>query len=454
MAERRMIAKRRRGADPRAKLHPYETNVYRDVQADAVVPLYRVLTHCRMCGSAKLTEYLDLGFTPPADQFRKKEERNVPEIFYPLRVLLCAACGLSQLSIVVDPAVLYQYDYPYEQSTTRTGQNHWDAFADMVVARLGLKAGDLVVDVGSNVGVLLGSFKRLGMAVCGIDPAPNIVAIANKEHNIPTICDFFNKRSAAAILKKSGKASVVVGTNVFAHIDDLDEVMAAAKTLLKSDGVFIFESPYFGHLVDSLEYDTIYHEHLSYLSAAPLIPFFKKFGMEIFMIKETDIHGGSFRVFACSKGKWPVDKSVGEFVALEKKRRLHDIKGMRMFAKRVAKNREDLLRLVEDLLRDGKRIAAVSAPAKGMTLLNYTGLTNRHVEFISEKARLKIGRLAPGGHAGGHIRVVSDEALLAARPDYALLLAWNFSKEIVQNLKAYTDKGGKFIVPIPEPHIL
>lgn len=426
----------------------------RDLQAEAVAPLYRVVTHCRMCGNGNLTEYLDLGLTPPADQFRKPEDRDLPEIFYPLRVLLCESCGLSQLSHVVDPRVLFQHEYPYEQSTTRTGQSHWDAFADMVVARLGLKTDDLVVDVGSNVGVLLGVFKRLGMRVAGIDPAPNIVAIANKEYGIPTICDFFNQKSADVILKKVGKASVVVGSNVFAHIDNLDEVMIAAKRLLKPDGVFIFESPYFGHLVDNLEYDTMYHEHLSYFSAKPLAPFFKRFCMEVFMIKEVAIHGGSFRVFVSRKGKWPVDRSVKEFLASEKKRRLHDIKEMRMFAARVARNREQLVGLVEDLLRQNKKVVAVSAPAKGMTLLNYTGLTNRHIPCISEKARLKIGKFAPGGHAGGYIPIVSDEELLRRQPDYALLLAWNFSKEIIQNLKPYTEKGGKFIVPIPEPHII
>lgn len=428
--------------------------LYRDLQYHATRHLYCTVTECRMCKSAKLTEYLDLGFTPPADQFRKPDERDIPEILYPLRVLLCRACGLSQLSIVVDPRVLYQYDYPYEQSTTRTGQAHWGSFAKAVASRLGLKPQDLVVDIGSNVGILLRSFRNLGMRVIGIDPAPNIVRIANKEYGIPTICDFFHRKSAAEVKRRAGKASVVVGANVFAHIDDLDEVIAAAKSLLKDNGVFIFESPYFPHLVDNLEYDTIYHEHLSYLSVSPLIPFFKKFGMKVFLVEETDIHGGSFRAYAARAGRRPVDPSVNEFLRREKKRRLHTLKEMRAFSARVSQNRAALVSLLEDLLRRGKTIAAVSASAKGMTLLNYCGLTNRHVACISEKARLKIGRLAPGGHGGGHIPVVSDEELVRRRPDYALLLAWNFSKEITENLKDYTDQGGKFIIPIPEPRIV
>ncbi len=423
---------------------------YNDLQVVAVSSLYRAVTKCRMCEKPNLEQYLDLGFTPPADQFRKKEELDYPEISYPLRVLLCKNCGLSQLSHVVNPRVLYQYDYPYEQSTTKTGRTHWDNFAEMVVARLSLKPKNLVVDFGSNTGTLLGSFKRLGMNIFGVDPAPNIVKIANEENGIRTICDFFGPDSVKTILKEAGKASIVVGSNVFAHIDDLDNVLLSAKQLLTADGVFIFESPYFQHLIDNLEYDTIYHEHLSYLSVKPLIPFFKKFGMEVFMIKETDIHGGSFRVFAGREGVWPIDKSVKEYLQEEKGNKLHDIKVMRDFAKRVLNNREKIRSLIEDLRRQGKTIAAVSAPAKGMTLLNYCGLTNKELLFVSEKARLKIGRFTPRGH----IPIISDEELLRAQPDYAILLAWNFSKEIVKNLKQFSDKGGHFIIPIPEPKII
>ncbi|MDO8482907.1 MAG: methyltransferase domain-containing protein, partial [bacterium] len=372
----------------------------------------------------------------------------------PLRVLLCKDCGLSQLSHIVDPRILYQHDYPYEQSTTKTGQSHWDSFATSVTNNLNLKKGDVIVDIGSNVGTLLKSFKKLGMETVGIDPAPNIAAIANKEHGVKTICDFFGMNSAKKVKKLVGAAKVVVGANVFAHIDNLDEVMRAVKFLLKKDGVFVFESPYFKHLVDSLEYDTIYHEHLSYLSVKPLIPFFEKFSLQIFLIKETDIHGGSFRVFVGRKGARPIDKSVQEFLRVEKESKLHEMETMLAFAKRVRQNRDELMTLIEKLLHEGKKVAAVSAPAKGMTLLNYIGVSNRHIELISEKARLKIGRFAPGGHGGGHIPVVSDEELLKENVDYALLLAWNFSKEIIDNLKNFSDKGGKFIIPIPKPRIV
>ena len=343
----------------------------KDLQAEALKNLYRVATVCRMCESRNLFPYLDLGFTPHADQFRTSDELDIPEIFYPLRVLMCENCGLSQLSHIVSPKVLYQFDYPYEQSMTRTGQAHWDSFAEYVVDNLKLKKNDVVVDIGSNVGTLLKSFKKLGMKTVGIDPAPNIVEIANKEHGIKTVCDFFGMKSAKKVKKLVGQASVVVGTNVFAHIDNLDEVMLAVKFMLKKDGVFVFESPYFKHLVDSLEYDTIYHEHLSYLSTRPLVSFFAKFGMEIFLIMETHIHGGSIRVFVGKKGKRPIDTSVKKFLRDEKESKLHEKETMLNFAKRVRQNRDELMTVIEKLLHQGKKVVAVSAPAKGMTLLNY-----------------------------------------------------------------------------------
>jgi SAM-dependent methyltransferase len=421
---------------------------YIDLQTKHTKRFYRIVTHCRMCDSNKLFEYLNLGHTPPADQFRKKEELDYPEIRYPLRVLLCKNCGLSQLSHVVDPRILYQYDYPYESSTTKTGKIHWNNFAQKVKERLDLKMGDLVVDIGSNVGTLLESFRDVGANVLGVDPAPNIVKIAN-ENGVETICDFFGLKTVSKILKK-GKAKVIVGTNVFAHIDDLNEVMKASKEVLTEDGVFIFESPYFKHLVKNLEYDTIYHEHLSYLSVKPLVPFFAKFAMEVFAIEESEIHGGSMRVYVGKKGLRKLDPNVSEMIKEEESTGLHSEELLKDFANRVAKNRNDLMHLIKELMANGKTIAVVSTPAKGMTLLNYCGITNRHIVFATEKSRLKVGRVTPGGH----IPILEDSELLLYQPDYALLLAWNFAKEIMANLKEYSDKGGKFIIPIPEPKII
>lgn len=405
--------------------------------------------NCRMCGSTKLYKFLDLGFTPPADQFRRKDQLREPDVYYPLQVVMCDDCGLSQLSYVVSPEVLYRNDYPYESSTTQTGRQHWLGFATSVVARLGLGSNDLAVDIGSNVGVLLDAFRKNGLRVQGVDPAANIVMIA-QANGIDTICDFFNEDSALQIVKEKSSASVVTSTNVFAHVDDLDRFMNSVKILLNERGVFIFEAPYFVNLLKQNEYDTIYHEHLSYLSVKPLVPFFAKHGMEVFDVEQSDIHGGSFRVFVSRKDQWPVSVKVGELIRQEIEQGIYTREVLTRFAATVKKNKEDLTWLLHSLKHQGKRIVAVSAPAKGMTLLNYCGIDSDLLDFVTEKSRLKVGRFTPGSH----IPVVPDSELLVHQPDYALLLAWNFSEEIIRNLDEYRRAGGKFIIPIPSLRIV
>lgn len=404
---------------------------------------------CRMCKGSGLTKFLDLGFTPPADQFLRKEQLHDPEVYYPLEVLICNDCGLSQLSYIVSPEILYRHDYPYEASITKTGHSHWAEFAKTVVKRFKLSKKDLVIDIGSNVGVLLEEFKSNGTRILGIDPASNIVRIAEKR-GIETLNEFFNLDVAKQVLSKYGKASVITATNVFAHIDDLDDLMKSVNLLLDKEGIFIVEAPYFLNLIKNLEYDTIYHEHLSYLAVKPMLKFFSRFGMEIIEIEERDIHGGSFRVYVSRKGKRKVSININKFLKIEKSRGIFDIDKLNQFAIEVNKNRDDLNKLLRELKNKNKRIAGVSAPAKGMTLLNYCRIGPEILEYVTEKSTLKIGRYTPGTH----IPVTSDERLIKDMPDYALLLAWNFADEIINNLKEYRNKGGKFIIPIPKPKII
>lgn len=404
---------------------------------------------CRMCKGGNLHQFLDLGFTPPADQFLRKEQLNEPEVYFPLRVVVCMDCGLIQLDHVVSPEVLYRRDYPYESSITKTGHLHWNEFAESTTARFGLGADDLVIDIGSNVGVLLECFKANGTRILGVDPASNIVRIAEKR-GIETLCEFFSIDVAKQILAEKGPASIITGTNVVAHIDDLDSMISAIKLLLKAKGIFVFEAPYFGNLVKDLEYDTIYHEHLSYLSVQPLVKFFKRFDMEVFDIQQRDIHGGSFRVFVSRIGDYPVSSIVGELLMNEQASGLYSKESLSAFSDAVKQNSQDLLWLLRSLKHEKKRIVAVSAPAKGMTLLNYNRIGKETLDFVTEKSTLKIGRFTPGAH----IPVLSDDALLSEMPDYALLLAWNFADEIMNNLSEYRKRGGKFIIPIPTPRIV
>lgn len=404
---------------------------------------------CRICHSKNLIRFLDLGFTPPADDFLLPERLEEPEIYYPLEVFICSNCSLIQLGYIVPPEILYQKDYPYEMSITKFGVKHFHSFAKEAYSRFNLSSNDLVIDIGSNVGVLLQGFKNQGARVLGIDPAKNICEIA-KSRGIKTINGFFNENLARKIVKEHKKAKIITGTNVVAHINDHYSLVRGLDILLDKKGVFIFEAPYLINLIENLEYDTIYHEHLSYLSVKPMNLLFNKFGMEIFDIKQVDIHGGSLRYFIARKDTYPISDNVDKFLKLEEEKKIYEIDTLNNFAKSVQRNREELTWMLKSLKRKGKRIVGVSAPAKGMTLLNYCRIGPETLDFITEKARLKIGRYTPGMH----IPVLPDSELVRQKPDYALLLAWNFADEIMNNLKDYKNAGGKFIIPIPKPRIV
>ena len=402
-----------------------------------------------MCSSTKLRQFLDLGFTPLADSFLRLDQLREPETHYPLKVAQCQDCGLAQLTYVVSPEALYRHDYPYESSITQAGRRHWEEFASTAIRMLGLGDSDLVVDIGSNVGVLLECFRNSGTRILGVDPASNIVRIAERR-GIETWDDFFGPRVADRILREKGPASLITATNVFAHVDNLRDFMQAVDSLLGNGGVFVFEAPHFGNMIRDLEYDTVYHEHLSYISLKPLLPFFRQFDMEVFDVHQRDIHGGSFRVFVSRKGQRTPSSAVDEMLRQEEADRLYSSDCLDRFALRVEENRRDLKGLLFGLKRQGKRLACVSAPAKGMTLLNYCRIGPEIVDFVTEKSRLKIGRVTPGMH----IPVAPDDELLRRKPDFALLLAWNFAAEIMNNVCAFLEGGGKFIIPIPRPKIV
>ena len=409
-----------------------------------------IKTTCRLCSSKNLYKFLDLGLQPPSDQFLDKKKINEETIFYPLAVNTCKSCGFKQLTHVVDPNILYQQDYPYESSLTQSGLDHFYEFALSVKNRFKLTSNDLVIDVGSNVGVLLNSFKSLGTKVLGVDPAENICKIANSR-NIMTLNSFFDSDICDFIKKKHGKAKVITGTNVFAHIDDLSELFKNVKKILhKKNGIFVIEVPHFLNLLKHLEYDTIYHEHLSYITIQPLIKFLKKRNLKIFRIEKKDIHGGSIRIFISYINSFKTEKSVNLILKQEKKANLKSLKILDSFSENIKKNRFNLVNLMTKLKLKKKKIIALSTPAKGMTLLNYCKLDNDYINFATEKSKLKIGKFTPGGN----IPIYNDKKILKEKPDYAIILAWNFAKEIINNNKLFLKNGGRFIIPIPKVKII
>jgi|TARA_B100001105_G_C22375834_1_gene437168 SAM-dependent methyltransferase len=407
------------------------------------------LKNCRICKGNSLTDYLNLGLMPAADAFIKEEYKYLNDPVYPLEVCLCNDCGISQLNFTVDPKILYQNDYPYESSITKTGRVHWDQFAESVVQRAQLSSDDLVIDIGSNVGVLLGAFQKRGCKVLGIEPSKHIAACAN-QNGVETINDFISLDLAKKIVSNKGQAPLINITNVFAHINNLEGLMKAVDLLLTKNGMFVIEAPHFLNLIEGLEYDTIYHEHLLYISVKPLNSLFKRFGFEVFDVKEVLIHGGSIRIFVGRNGEHNLTKFVNQVIEKEEKANLFDISRLNTFSKQVHNHKKQLRELLLGIKKTGKTIVAVSAPAKGMTLLNYCKIDSNIIDFLTEKSSLKIGKYSPGAH----IPIFSDEKLCEKKIDFALLLAWNFSDEIIENLSDFKNSGGKFIIPIPKPKIV
>ena len=404
---------------------------------------------CRMCKSTKLHLFLDLGFSALSDGFLTKDDLDKPEIFYPLNVLTCKNCGLCQLGYIVPPEYMFNKNYPYDSSTTKSGREHFFKMGVDICNFFNLQSNSLIIDVGSNTGVLLSSFKSKNMKVLGIEPSDNVAGIARKK-GINTITNFFSKKLAKNIVKKYGKSSIITATNVFAHIDNLDDFMTGAKILLEKNGILIIEAPYLVNLIDNLEYDTIYHEHLSYISVKPMKQFCKKHNMDLFNVEMKKIHGGTMRYFICRKGQQQISKDVNEYLKFENIKKIYSNKQLSIFAKKVESHRSDLMKLLFSLKKSGNKIVGISAPAKGNTLLNYCKIDSETLSYITEKNPMKIGKYTPGMH----IPVHSDKKLLSDKPGYALVLAWNFSEEIMKNNKLYKKNKGKFIIPLPYPKII
>ena len=405
------------------------------------------IKNCRMCGNEELYEFLDLGFHPPSDAILSKEDLSEPEVQFPLKVLQCQNCGLTQLSYAVNPSLLYGYQYKYESSMTQTGRNHFFSMADSICNKFNLDNNSFVVDIGSNVGILLEGFKKNGMNILGIDPAPEISKKAN-DRGIETWQEFLNPNVAHKIFSKKGKAKIVTATNVFAHIDDKKSLMESLEIILDEKGSFIIEAPYLTDLIKNLEYDTIYLEHLEYSSVKPLNKFFKKYDMEIFDIEKYGIHGNSIRVFTCREGEKPISRNVGRFVKLEEEAGIYEKKNLDSFAKRVENHKKDLTNLLRNLKGEGKRIIGISAPAKGNTILNYCNIGTELIDSLTEKSIIKRGHYTPGMH----IPIIGEEEIIG-KVDYGVVFAWNFSDEIMKNNQEFSMRGGKFIIPIPYPII-
>ena len=403
--------------------------------------MYSHNTKCRICQSEDLTKFLDLGDQPLANSFIKNKEGFATEKTYPLAVYFCGDCNLAQLLDVVDKEEMFS-DYIYFSSGMPKLSNHFKLYAENVMDRF-LEQGDFVVEIASNDGILLKFFKDFGYKALGVDPARNVVNVAEKI-GVETLADFFSENLGADIAKKYGKAKVVLANNVVAHINDHHDLVKGLNNLLDEDGVFVLEAPYLIDMFENLTYDTIYHEHLSFLAVRPLKRLFEQYEFEIFDVETPEVQGISLRVFIGRKGKHDVSSNVQKMIDKELELRLDSADAYKELAQKVEVQKNDLVALLNDLKSSGKKIAAYGAPAKGNTMLNYCSLGVDVLDYALEDLSAKQNMFTPGMHIPTIDSVCAHENL----PDYFLMLAWNYQKPILEKEQEFLKNGGKFIIPV------
>jgi SAM-dependent methyltransferase len=405
-----------------------------------------VIEQCQVCRGKDLSSVLFVGYLPPVNGMPKVGTRPGEQPAYPAEVLLCKTCQLVQLSLVVDPKILFPPEYPYTSRTTKILRENFAELYTEAKSLVSLDEKSLVVDVGSNDGTLLSNFKNGGHVVRGIEPTER--ALEANEAGIKTVMAFFNAESAGKVVEDAGKARIVTATNVFAHIDDVQSVVKNIVGMLDEKGVFISESHYLHALLDTLQYDTVYHEHLRYYSVQALQYLLEGQGLEIFHVKRIPTHGGSVRVYAARKGSYAVKPSVAEILAAERATPLTT--QFEEFRERMVRSKLELYRLLAELRRDKKRVVGVGAPSRASTLINYVGLDDGVLDAVLEiKGSHKIGKYMPGTL----IPVLEESYLFEKQPDVALLLSWHIADELIPKLR---EKGfkGSFIVPLPEPRLI
>ena len=407
-------------------------------------------SNCRICAAALPEPFLDLGSMPLANSFLAGPAEFAAEVTYPLAVAGCPTCGLVQLNYVVPAEQLYR-DYIYVSSTSDGVRVHADYLARTLIAQYGWGPSDLVVEVASNDGTVLQAFKSLGVRVLGIEPARNIAAIALKA-GIPTIQEFFNRESAEAVLSGHGPASAIFGRHVFAHVDDVHGFMEAVRLCLSDDGVFLVEVPYLGDFLDHLEFDTVYHEHLSYMSLTAMEHLCGQHEMALVDVERIQLHGGSIVMHMRRKGRGgPRSERLARLLDEERRTSIGDPRRLKRFADDVRNWKIRFESLVDGLQRDGAVVVGYGAAAKANTLLNFCPTAARALPYILDRSSHKHGRYTPGTH----IRVEPVEHWQSGRaPTHMIVLAWNFKDEIMAQMKPFADRGGRFIIPIPDPHIV
>jgi SAM-dependent methyltransferase len=402
-------------------------------------------TVCRACGGNNLYCYLRLGNHPAANAFVRPERLSEPDIRHPLDTHVCLDCALIQIPNQLPPD--FYLDYVYVPSASMTMPQHFRQLAHRFRQNLATSAGQLVVDIGCNDGLLLAACKDEGLEVLGVDPSANIAELARAK-GVAVVNEYFTVDSARHIRNERGPAQIIVTTNTLNHIDDLHGFMQGVDTLLACGGAFVIEAPQALTCVELNEFDTVYHEHLSVFSATSIAAIARRIGLDIVDLEELPVHGGSMRYMI--KRRSDAEPAVAAWMEQERRAGLFLRQTYDAHARRVERIRSDLLSVLTDLKLEGKKIAGYGAPAKGNTLLNYCAIGPDILDFIVDRNTMKQGRFTPGMR----IPVVSPDRIATDKPEYLLILAWNFKDEIMEQQAAFRAQGGKFILPIPKVEIV
>lgn len=399
---------------------------------------------CQGCGRATLLEVIDLGHQPPVHALLSRDQLEDPEVAYPLRLLRCSSCGLVQLGHVVDPRIVFPREYPYLTGITPVMRTNFREMAAQAAERLGLREGDLVIDIGSNDGTLLEGFRERGARVLGVEPTD--VADVAIGRGIPTVNAFFGQAVADAIRDEHGPARVVTATNVIGHIPDIAGVLRAIRSLLSSDGAFISESHYLLDLIDGLQYDTLYHEHLRYYSLRPFVRLMERAGLCLYDASRIRTHGGSIRVWAAADTR-PRSEGLDSLLRAEDERGLHEAPLYDALRTRIFDQKARLQQLLLAARSKGARVAGLGAPARAGTLLNFCRVDTDLMQFIREQdTSAKVGLFMPQCH----IPIVGEQALIDRAPDHAVVLSWHIADDVMASVRARGYRGS-FILPLPEP---
>ena len=398
---------------------------------------------CQVCSSPELVTLLDMGHHAPCDSLLTKKDLHLPEVTFPLKLVRCSECSLVQIDFVVAPETLFPVEYPYRSGITESLVTRLTSTSRHVLARYPQFKGSVCVDIGSNDGTLLKGFQSQGLDVIGVEPS-NIAQIAIND-GIPTIQSFFNEDCVEKVLSIHNRVEIVTATNMFAHMPNLDSFMKSIESMLSPDGIFVTESHYLGNIIETLQYDSIYHEHLRFYSGRTIQKYLEQYGFHVTAIEEIDNYGGSIRVYA-SKNKNLVDaENLEYFFKKEESSGINTLKTLEDFSNRVINSKQQISAQLAELKAKNLQIPGIGCPGRSATLINYIGIDRDTMPYIAEqKTSLKLGLFSPGKH----LPILDEKILFENQPEYVLLLSWHYAKEIIAILRK-NGLNSKIIIPLP-----